>query len=186
MEKMSTDRYRPSPTIISGNQFGQLGARLGRSDARVFEQLTHASADEISFTGSIPQRVSIFGLTTMPQPQLDLFQGVIDKDQGRSVRSRVVIVEVGVCSISVARRLRFPALRDAHPRPIGGFRLNEVWGRTNEEGHTLLLDSVLATSGEVEGPPNLKVTLKVKTTALSCHHFKTPSTMTPSLMLKYR
>ena len=45
----------------------QLEARLGRSDARVYEQLTNASADEISFTGSIPPRVSIFGLTTMPQ-----------------------------------------------------------------------------------------------------------------------
>ena len=134
----------------------QLEARLGRSDARVFEQLTHASADEISFAGSIPQRVSIFGLTTMPQPQLDLFRVL-------SIKTEVaVFAPVSSSSrwesVRSAWReeLRFPALRDAHPRPTGGFRLNEVWGRTNEEGHTLLLDSVLATSGEVDGPLNIK------------------------------
>ncbi|MGB1503152.1 MAG: exodeoxyribonuclease V subunit gamma, partial [Ilumatobacteraceae bacterium] len=134
----------------------QLEARLGRSDARVYEQLTNASADEISFTGSIPQRVSIFGLTTMPQPQLDLFRVLSTKTE--------VAVFAPVSSSSRwesvrsawREELRFPALRDAHPRPTGGFRLNTVWGRTNEEGHTLLLDSVLATSGEVEGPVNIK------------------------------
>ena len=134
----------------------QLEARLGRSDARAYEQLTNASADEISFTGSIPPRVSIFGLTTMPQPQLDLFRVLSTKTE--------VAVFAPVSSSSRwesvrsawREELRFPALRDAHPRPTGGFRLNTVWGRTNEEGHTLLLDSVLATSGEVEGPVNIK------------------------------
>lgn len=130
----------------------KLEARIGQSDARNFDDFTQRVPDDLVADGSLPERVFVFGLTTMPQPQLDLFR----------VLSSVIEVVLFAPASSTARwesvrtglgeELRFPVLRDGHHRSVAGFRLNEVWGRTNEEGHTLLIDTVSVANGEIVGP----------------------------------
>ncbi len=141
------DHHRWQPEM-----WRKLEARIGRSDARTFEELTqHLSVDLASIVTS-PERVFVFGLTTLPQPQLDLFRVLSSKTEvilfaPASSSARWESVRAGLCE-----ELRFPVLRDGHPRSAAGFRLNEVWGRTNEEGHTLLLDTVNVAHGEIVGP----------------------------------
>lgn len=141
------DHHRWQPEL-----WRKIEARIGQSDARTFEELARRSSVDFAAAETLPARVSVFGLTTMPQPQLDLF---------RLLSSHIELVLFAPASSSarwesvrmgLGEELRFPVLRDAHPRSATSFRLNEVWGRTNEEGHALLLDTVNVANGVVVGP----------------------------------
>ena len=141
------DHHRWQPEL-----WRKLEARIGRSDARTFEELTQNASVDLASSETLPERVFIFGLTTMPQPQLDLFRVL-------SSNTEVVLFAPAPSSArwesvrtGLGEELRFPVLRDSHPRSAASFRLNEVWGRTNEEGHTLLLDTVHVANGEIVGP----------------------------------
>ena len=141
------DHHRWQPDL-----WRRLEARIGRSDAQVFEDLAQTPSVDLVESGPLPERVFVFGLTTMPQPQLDLFRVLSSKTEVILFAPAASSARWESVHAGLGEELRFPVLRDGHPRSAAGFRLNEVWGRTNEEGHTLLIDTVNLAKGEVVGP----------------------------------
>jgi exodeoxyribonuclease V gamma subunit len=130
----------------------RLEARIGRSDARTFEELARNLSTDLVEGESLPERVFVFGLTTMPQPQLDLFRLLSSNAEVSLFAPASSLARWESVRTRLGEELRFPVLRDGHQRSPAGFRLNEVWGRTNEEGHTLLVDTVNVANGVVAGP----------------------------------
>ncbi len=97
-------------------------------------------------------RVSVFGITSIPQPYLEVIAAL----------AHHVDVAIYAPVISPARwdqvrarstdRLLHPVARDAIGIDPARHRLNRAWGRSNEEGHLLLLDMVRASQGEISAP----------------------------------
>jgi exodeoxyribonuclease V gamma subunit len=100
----------------------------------------------------IPDRISVFGITSIPQPHLEvlaalaphrdvaIFSPVISPDRWHHVRARST------------DRILHPLAREAVGIDPACHRLNRAWGRSSDEGHLLLLDMVREVAGEVHAP----------------------------------
>lgn len=127
----------------------------GPSDAERFRTLV----DDLQAGGlppevTLPPRVSMFSITSVQLPHLEVLAAVarhLDVDvyapivsPARWERIRAVVGEP----------LRHPVAREAGPVPRADHRLNRTWGRSAEEGHLLLLDAVTGAGSEgVVHPP---------------------------------
>ena len=125
----------------------------GPSDAERMRALVGALA-----TGGIPDgvapppRVSMFGITSIPHPHLEVLAAL----------SRHLDVAVFAPTGSPARWARLadghtapllhPMAREAATISVASHRLNRAWARTGEEGHLLLIDAVREAGGTVHGP----------------------------------
>ena len=97
-------------------------------------------------------RVSVFGITSIPQPHLEvlaalahhvdvaIYSPVISLDRWEHVRARST------------DRILHPLARDAVGIDPARHRLNRAWGRSSDEGHLLLLDMMREVGGEVHAP----------------------------------
>jgi exodeoxyribonuclease V gamma subunit len=114
----------------------------GASDAEAMRRL----ADELAAGGlpdgvDLPPRVSLFSITSVPIPHLEVLTAV----------ARHLDVAVFAQVVSPARwqrihaaapeRLLHPVARESSPIPVAAHRLNRSWGRSGEEGVLLLLDA---------------------------------------------
>lgn len=99
-----------------------------------------------------PPRVSMFGITSIPHPHLEVLTAL----------SRHLDVAVFAPVVSPSRWARLadgdvapllhPMARDAAPIAAAAHRLNRAWARTGEEGHLLLLDAARDAGGSVHPP----------------------------------
>ena len=129
----------------------QLEQQLGTSDAvamlGLVEQLRHSAPDGMNHEN----RISIFGISSMPLPHLEVLQ---------SLSRHVDIALFSPCVSPNRWRQQFdrsielyhPKRRSDADRIPAQHRLNEGWARANEEGHLLLVDTARAAGGNVIGP----------------------------------
>ena len=122
-----------------------LVARLGTPEPeRVRHALERLRVDGPAAESDLPDRLSVFGITSMPRSLLEVVIGVS--------RHRQVDVHTTTPSLVRWQRLRAAWTTPlAHPVPrgeealvAGGHALSQLWGRTADEGQLLLLDAVLA------------------------------------------
>ena len=118
----------------------QLEQRLGVSDAvamlGLLEQLGHAAPEGLN----TESRISIFGISSMPLPHLEVLQSL----------SRHVDIALFSPCVSPSRwqqqfdrsiELYHPKRRSDADRIPAQHQLNNGWARANEEGHLLLIDT---------------------------------------------
>jgi len=133
----------------------------GVTDAELLRDQVDALAEGTPGSGAHP-RVSIFGITALPHPHLEVLAA--------ASRHRDIAVFAPTTSPArwehilgmVAEPLRHPVARDVVPRPGTGHRLAGAWGRPIDDGHLLLLDMAAAANGTVVGPqtaPSMSTTL---------------------------
>jgi len=122
-----------------------LVARLGTPESeRVRHALDRLRVDGPAAESELPDRLSVFGITSMPRSLLEVVIGVS--------RHREVDIHTTTPSLARWERLRSAWTTPlAHPVPrgdeallAGGHPLSQLWGRTADEGQFLLLDAVLA------------------------------------------
>ena len=141
----------PSHHLWQPELWRQLEQRLGVSDAvamlGLLEQLGHTAPEGLN----TESRISIFGISSMPLPHLEVLQSL----------SRHVDIALFSPCVSPSRwqqqfdrsiELYHPKRRSDADRIPAQHHLNNGWARANEEGHLLLVDTARSAGGNVIGP----------------------------------
>ena len=146
----------PAHQIWQADLWRALIARLGVPESeQIRDRLERLRAEGPDPEARLPERISVFGITSMPRSLLEVVIGV----------SRHRQVDIHTVTPSLVRWDRLHSAWTtplAHPVPrsdeallAGGHPLSQLWGRTADEGQTLLLDAVRAeTDAAIEVVPS--------------------------------
>ena len=115
----------------------------GASDAESMRRL----ADDLAAGGlpegvELPSRVSLFSITSVPIPHLEVLTAAAHHLDVAVFAPVVSPVRWQHVRDAAPDRLRHPMARESSPVPVARHRLNRSWGRNGEEGHLLLIDAV--------------------------------------------
>ncbi|MGA1345698.1 MAG: exodeoxyribonuclease V subunit gamma [Ilumatobacteraceae bacterium] len=125
----------------------------GPSDAERMRTLVDALATGGVPDGvSLPGRVSVFGITSMPHPHIEVLAALSHHADIAVYAPIASPARWAALADGLTAPLLHPMARDTAPLTTAAHRLNRAWARTGEEGHVLLLDAVREVGGTVHPP----------------------------------